>query len=133
MIKKSFNSAKSKRKLDKMFSQFILGRDNRICLRCGRVDGKHDCSHIIPREILKLRWDKRNATCLCFRCHKLIFHKNPLLITKWLQSYIGNELCDQLLTESTIPYEFNEAEYTRIKTELELKNPNNIIKPTKSI
>jgi 5-methylcytosine-specific restriction endonuclease McrA len=90
---------KEKRKRDRVFSKLILARDNRICRWCGKKDGKKDCSHIINREFLPLRWSPENAITLCFRCHKCLWHKNPLLASKWIRSELGDAHCDKLLDQ----------------------------------
>lgn len=113
-----FDPAKAKRKLDRLFSQYILGRDKRICRRCFASGGKCDTSHIIPREILALRWNPDNALAQCFKCHKLVWHKNPLSGVRWLRQYIGDEKCDSLLMRSEQPYEFNAHEALRIEAKL---------------
>jgi hypothetical protein len=110
---KKFNPAKAKRRLDRLFSQYILGRDQRKCCRCGASGGKCDTSHVIPREVLSLRWDPRNAFALCFKCHKLVWHKNPLEGVRWLREYLGDHECDELLELSTHPYDFTESEATK--------------------
>ena len=123
---KKWNPAKSKRKLDKLFSQLILTRDKRTCQWCGKnvdpVTGKQfkvDNSHCLPRELLIARWSKFNSVCLCFLCHKRrglhSWHGSPLDAVKWLREYWGDEHCDKLLELSQQPYEFTEAEAVRIE------------------
>ena len=88
---------KQKRRLDRKFSQHILARDGRICQWCGNIDGKKDTAHIIPRTCLALRWNECNAVCLCFRCHQIRWHKNPLEAVQWIRGYLGNTICDELI------------------------------------
>jgi len=124
----SKRQAKAKRKLDRLFSEFILLRDKRTCRFCGKsIDetGKQfhiDNSHIIPRQVTILRWNTKNTVALDFGCHKAkrfhSWHSNPLWAAKWIRSLLGDAHCDELLRLAELPYEFNEAEAIRIEAEL---------------
>lgn len=116
-----WNPAKAKRKLDRLFSQIILGKYNRICQWCGAIDKKCDTSHVIPREILSLRWTEGNAIALCFSCHKkrgTSWHGSPLVSGRWIENKLGKEHCDSLISASVQPYVFNEAEAALIEVRL---------------
>lgn len=116
--------AKAKRRLDRLFSQYVLTRDQRRCQWCGRThdrDGKAlhiDCSHIIPREVLSVRWTPVNALALCFSCHKSDglrrWHSSPLMAARWVRSRLGDEACNALLTVAEAPYDFTREEYVRL-------------------
>ena len=121
---KKWNAPKTKRRLDKIFSELILTRDKRTCQRCGKsVDKtgkqwKMDNSHAIPRELLITRFNPLNSCVLCYKCHKckgVGWHSNPLSGVRWLRSFWGDKHCDELLTLSEQPYEFTEAEAIRIE------------------
>lgn len=69
--KKKWNKTKAKNKLDKLFSATV--RTISVCemqgldkIRCSSV---LQCAHIIGRANLFLRWDDRNAICLCSGHH----------------------------------------------------------------
>lgn len=116
-----FNIAKAKRKLDRLFSQYILTRDNRTCKRCRWDGGKVDTSHIIPRSILATRWLPENAITLCVSCHKYgkeSWHQNPLSSIRWLDSVRGIDNNNILLTESTKPFKFTKEKYEEILSEI---------------
>ena len=113
-----FNLAKTKRKLDRLFSGYVLARDKRICQWCGKTDGKMDCAHIIPRNILSLRWTPENAVTLCFRCHQIEWHTNPLAAVRWLESRYGSELVNKLLADSTSEFSFNQESAKEIEKRL---------------
>lgn len=83
-----------KDKYDTTFSQFIKARD-RFCQRCGKGDGKLECSHIFSRRHKGLRWDESNAKLLCFNCHRW-WNENPPEATEWLKSVIGERAYDML-------------------------------------
>jgi len=117
--------AQAKRRLDRLFSELILFRDHRLCQWCKRAtdeDGKKlkvDNSHIIPREVLRLRWDERNSVAVCFRHHKSrgfwSWHSNPLLAAQWIRKLLGDTHCDELLRVAQEPYEFTFEEFLRIE------------------
>lgn len=86
---------KTKRdKYDITFSEFIKKRDC-YCQRCGKSDGKLECSHIFSRRHQGLRYDEHNAKLLCFSCHRW-WHENPLEAVEWLKTIIGVERYDNL-------------------------------------
>jgi hypothetical protein len=60
---------------DQLFAQVIKARD-RVCRRCGRGDVLQ-CSHVIPRRFLRVRWEPDNAWALCPECHYLVDTNDP--------------------------------------------------------
>ena len=63
--------AKRKAKLhdaDKLFSQYIRGRDGWQCQRCGSIFSPQ-CAHLVSRRYRAVRWAAENATTLCQKCH----------------------------------------------------------------
>lgn len=46
------------------------------------------CAHVISRSYLAVRWDERNAVCLCQPCH-MYFTYHPLEWEVWVQDYMG--------------------------------------------
>jgi hypothetical protein len=119
-----------KRRLDRLFSELILTRDQRTCRWCGRAADdtgrplKMDNSHIIPREILGLRWNPLNSVCLCFGCHKrrgTSWHGSPLEAAAWLWQYLGAEPCQQLLALVPAAREFKLTPETALVIEQDLK------------
>lgn len=97
---------KQKRKKDKQFSEYIRKRDGE-CKWCGRKEGRLNCSHIIPRGNLELRWNEANAVTLCYRCHLIRWHKSPLEGVKWIRSYLGDTHCDNLILSSSLQNNLN--------------------------
>lgn len=55
-----------------------------------------ECAHIFTRSITHIRWDERNALCLCRTfegeggCHRWA-HKYPLLFSKFVEEKIGEQ------------------------------------------
>jgi hypothetical protein len=124
-----WNAARSKRKLDRIFSKIVLGKYKRVCQWCGKSDCKIDCSHIIPREILITRWNLDNAVALCFGCHKrrgTSWHGSPLVAGRWIEQKLGKEHCDNLIKISLEPYVFDEAEARKIEERLKTYEQRNI-------
>lgn len=120
---REFNISKAKRKLDRIFSGYILNRDKRICQRCGRNGIKIDTSHILPREILSTRWMPENAIGLCVKCHKYgsnSWHKSPIEGYRWLESKFGKLYIDNLLLEAGKSFKFNEEIFNKILSDYEI-------------
>jgi len=125
---KKWNAAKSKRKLDKLFSELIHLMDHNLCQRCGKSYGKLDTSHCIPRECLCLRWNTENAILLCPRCHKFgsaSWHKSPLEAVFWFNLvFTERQLRLVQLKRQGEEYVFDEPEALRIESFLksQIKN-----------
>lgn len=78
-----------KRNLDKTFSDVVRKRG--YCERCGQTEhSKLQCSHIHPRDKLSVRWDIKNAFCLCGGCHIFWWHKNPILAAEFAKEKLGD-------------------------------------------
>ena len=85
---KKQTKASLKRKLDKIFSEVIRKRG--YCERCGEsTHSKLQCSHIHSRDKLSVRWDLKNAFCLCGGCHIFWWHKNPVLAAEFSREKLG--------------------------------------------
>lgn len=81
--------AKSKRKAklhdaDKLFSQYIRGRDGWACVRCGSPL-RPQCAHLHSRIYRAIRWNPQNATTLCQGCHVMFTHR-PLEWQDWCEA-----------------------------------------------
>lgn len=79
--------------LDKLFSLLIRRRG--ICERCGKLN-KLQCSHIHSREKKSVRWDTKNAFCLCAGCHLYWWHKHPIQAAEFTKMKLGIEEYDAL-------------------------------------
>ncbi len=51
---------------DRAFSRLVRSRG--MCLRCGSRSDLQ-CCHVFRRGFAAIRWDERNALCLCSDCH----------------------------------------------------------------
>lgn len=114
---------KTKRRVDKKFSQYIRKRDGK-CLRCGTTDKQLQCSHIIPRQITHLRWSADNAISLCCQCHKFgknSWHSNPLMSVRWLEQVLPTEQISNLVTLGCQHVDVTEEDILIIEKELDEK------------
>lgn len=68
-----------RRKLDKVFSEYIRLRDSRAydytafrCISCGQVKpcSQADCGHYISRTAMATRWDEDNCHAECRSCNR---------------------------------------------------------------
>lgn len=80
-------------KLDAIFS--LLIRRTCQCERCGKGTNLQ-CSHIHTRTKMSVRWDLKNAFCLCAGCHKYWWHQNPILAAEFTRKKLGEEEYDAL-------------------------------------
>ena len=88
--KKIKGKAWYKKKCDILFSKFIRKRDGR-CVKCGKTEGLQ-CSHVVPRGNLLLRWDGKNAKALCFGCHICGWHRDPIEYLDWFKKLYPDRL-----------------------------------------
>jgi len=92
------NSLEMKRlrnKADDLFSKLIREAWQYHCARCGKADGRMECSHIFSRRHARTRWDTDNAKCLCSGCHRW-WHENPVESGAWARSLFGDGFVDLL-------------------------------------
>ena len=57
------------------------------------------CAHICSRRYLNLRWDVRNAVCLCAKCH-VYYTYRPIEWNIWVNKRIGEKVHDGLKKEA---------------------------------
>lgn len=90
------------KKLDNEFSRLI--RQRNVCENGGEVGGRCggvlQCSHIIRRSVMRLRWEPRNALALCIKHHLWWWHKEPLEAVAWFRKKFGDHRYHWLLNES---------------------------------
>ena len=66
---------------DALFSKLV--RRPARCYLCGSTD-RLQCAHGFSRRYRAIRWDFRNAWCLCARCHKY-YTEHPIEWDDWLR------------------------------------------------
>ena len=86
-----------KKKLDKVFSDFIRQRDKGVCFTCGtRKPWKEmQNGHFISRSHNAMRFDERNCNCQCVGCNVFKSGNMPAYAIN-LQSKYGNEILKTL-------------------------------------
>ena len=100
-----------KKKLDKVFSDFIRARDGYKCFTCGKVGDKTNIQngHYVSRSVNNLRFQEKNTNAQCVGCN--IFKRGAMdeyarnLITKY-----GPEILDWLAAEKKKRKEFTRQE-----------------------
>ena len=89
-----------RRKLDKVFSEYIRGRDapsgKGRCITCNQFT-ELECGHFIPRQHAVLRWDERNAHGQCSRCNRWLHGDQAEYYIQLVKRY-GQEVVDELMT-----------------------------------
>lgn len=93
--------------LDRLFS--VLTRSGGECLHCGAHE-RLQCAHGFSRRYRNVRWDPRNAFCLCQGCH-LFFTHRPLEWDEWLLNQWGADLYAEIrsLALSTAKVDLDEV------------------------
>lgn len=81
-----------KRECDRLFSLAVRARG--YCERCGSTE-RLQCSHIVSRRYLAVRWLRMNAEALCAKCHHFQ-HSWPLEAEAEVIGRIGQEDFDYL-------------------------------------
>ena len=74
------------RHLDKIFAEIV--RSKYRCVKCHKVQNLNT-AHIYSRSNRSVRWDFKNALCLCAGCHIFWAHKNPIEFTEFVKDYLG--------------------------------------------
>ena len=107
-----------RRKLNTLFTQAIIRRDESICQKCGKyVTGQNrHVSHVVPVSYsLRMAYDMVNAKILCFHHHINWFHKNPLDAAEWYKTkfpkrweYLQTRKLEVLKLGSVKDYELEE-------------------------
>lgn len=95
-IPKKKKRKKSKRqilegKCDRLFSLIIRAGGKCESGRLARHGGTLQCAHGFSRSYKAIRWDRRNAWCLCSACHVYFTHR-PLEWDMWLVEQWGADL-----------------------------------------
>jgi hypothetical protein len=92
--KKGFKSVRVS-PADTAFSLCVRTAAKYTCGKCGKSEGRMECSHIFSRKYRAIRWCKENAMCKCNYCHRW-WHQNPLDAAAWFISIVGESFVDLL-------------------------------------
>ena len=108
---KKFNKTKAKNKLDKLFSLKV--RSLGYCMFRGSDDitcgGVLQAAHVIGRGNLFLRWNPKNAICICAG-HHVWYTFHPEAWREMMETF--HEPYDWLLAHRNEKIKFNEIYFT---------------------
>lgn len=110
--------AKIKRELDVDWSRAVRSRF-KVCAKCRKAPASQ-AAHIFSRRHLSTRWDPRNGTGLCFYCHIIWGHREPVEFTLWVKQEIGENLFEVLRKKAQEIYSETslKKDFEKIKKEL---------------
>ena len=75
---------------DNLFRVYIKARD-KSCQRCHTTMGKLETAHFYSRAYRNIRFEPDNACLLCFKCHYLFAHREPLEFAEFWKKRLGEE------------------------------------------
>lgn len=82
---------------DKLFRELILKERPNSCEWCGQLSNLLQIAHILPKGAFpRLRYQRANVLLLCFYCHMIRAHRNPLEFREWLVEYKSGDPLTQL-------------------------------------
>lgn len=84
-------SVRYKNKATRLWGEYVHLRD-RVCVACGRGDGKLDAHHILPRTFMATRTDESNGVLLCASHHQLgreSVHQDPQFAVELYTRLLG--------------------------------------------
>ena len=84
--------ASLKKEADTLWSKII--RSYGRCEKCGST-ATLNAAHIYSRRFVATRHDLSNGLCLCVACHRW-GHDKPLDFARWVESYIGGDIVNEL-------------------------------------
>ena len=113
---KSKSYASLKRKMDKVFSEWIRRRwigayGRAMCVSCGMVafwKSMH-CGHFVSRVRLATRWDEENCAVQCPRCN-IFLAGNAVGYARWLENRYGPSIFAALDERSKQPTKFSRSD-----------------------
>ena len=113
---KTKSYASLKRKLDKVFSEWIRRRYANssgiaLCVSCGSVGHwkSMQCGHFVSRVRLATRWDGENCAVQCARCN-IFLRGNAVGYARWLENRYGPDIFARLDDKSRQSVKFTRAD-----------------------
>ncbi len=101
-IKRQSKKGKKVIECDKLFRQIILKKRPNACEWCGR-NFRLQVAHILPKgKYPKLRYYEWNIFLLCFPCHPMRWHNNPLEAVEFTKRLRGKNYYRDLLLQDTM-------------------------------
>jgi hypothetical protein len=86
--KKKVTRTQERKKLDRLWSMAVRAKTDNQCIICGETE-RTNAHHLIPRQVLKYRWNTSNGVPLCPKHHlfgiDISAHKSPYYFFKFLE------------------------------------------------
>lgn len=104
---------------DRLWSQLVRARAEFCCERCGpevNVSVLH-AHHVYSRRDYRLRFEPRNGTCLCYRCHRWA-EGFPFAFTDWFREHRADDVEFLAERHRAGPLRRTMADYLRLEGEL---------------
>ena len=111
--------SKLKKKLDKVFSEYIRKRDsdykgNCKCISCGKeypaFGGSTHAGHLFSRRYLSIRYDERNVNSQCSYCNTFL-NGNQIKAARGVENKWGKGTVDELESRMHIVVKLTRDDY----------------------
>lgn len=118
MKAEKFNAKKAKKQLDILWSKAVRERD-KVCRKCRKAPASQG-AHIFGRGNLSTRWEPSNGLGMCYYCHIIWAHREPVEFTLWVKEEIGVRNFKSLQEQARKIYDSSnlKADYEKIKATL---------------
>ena len=111
--------SKLKKKLDKIFSEYIRLRDsdykgNCKCISCGKevpaFGGSTHAGHLFSRRYLSIRFDEKNVNAQCAYCNTFL-NGNQIKAARGVENKWGEGTVNELESRMHITTKLNRVDY----------------------
>lgn len=111
--------SKLKKKLDKVFSEYIRKRDsdykgNCKCISCGKeypaFGGSTHAGHLFSRRYLSIRYDEKNVNSQCSYCNTFL-NGNQIKAARGVENKWGKGTVDELESRMHIVVKLTRTDY----------------------
>lgn len=120
---KVLNGQVLKKKLWKVFSEYIRQRDKGICISCGKIDDwkNTDAGHYIPKTAgLAVYFDEKNVNAQCTGCNRFR-HGNLSQYALALRRKYGETILEELEWKRRLITKISVVDYVRLIDEYKKK------------
>ena len=101
-INKRSDAGKLKQAIDKLFRQILLIERPHKCEWCKKETQVYVC-HVLPKgRYPRLRYVELNVLLLCYYCHMIRWHKNPLEANAFMESRASGSLEELKMLDKTM-------------------------------
>ena len=95
-----------RKKLDKVFAEYVRARDGNVCYTCGQPGNQ--AGHFFSRNHFSVRWDETNVHCQCVRCNLTLGGNVHAYIPKFVEQYGRQAYYDLQIKANTIAKHSND-------------------------